>query len=93
MPMLKILEMAIGFGVVILFTVAGILILRKFSRGSLKDPGADSASREALEDVHARLGELDNLNQRLGELEERLDFAERLLATRHEEQRLGPAQE
>jgi hypothetical protein len=92
MPMLEILQYAVGFGVLILFTVSGILILRKFSRGSLKDPGADSASR-ALEEVHARLGELDSMNQRIGELEERLDFAERLLATRHEEQRLGPAQE
>ena len=87
--MLRILEIAIGFGVIIMFTVAGILTIRRFS-GTAR---LDSSERQALEDVQARLGELDQVNQRVGELEERLDFAERLLAARHEEQRLGPSQD
>jgi hypothetical protein len=46
----------------------------------------DSRNDEELmmrvEDLEARLGELSLEQQRLGELEERLDFAERLLADR-----------
>jgi tetrahydromethanopterin S-methyltransferase subunit G len=44
-----------------------------------------------LEDVEARLGELDQLKQRMSELEERVDFAERLLAKQREGLRLGPS--
>ena len=45
---------------------------------------------QALEDVQARLLELDQLKQRVSELEERLDFAERMLASHRDAQRLGP---
>ncbi len=38
-----------------------------------------------------RLAELDEVKQRLGELEERVDFAERLLAKQREAERLGPS--
>jgi len=96
--MLKILEYAIGCGVVILFTVAGILIIRWFQPGiarhALKSGAADSTELgQTLEDVQVRLGELDQLKQRIGELEERVDFAERLFANQREGQRLGPPQE
>ncbi len=90
--MLRILELAIGFGVVIFFIAAAQLMVRRFSGITRPDP-KDSTEREALEDVQSRLGELDQLNHRMGELEERLDFAERLLAGRREEQRLGPSQD
>ena len=42
------------------------------------------------EDLPARLAELDQLKQRVGELEERVDFAERLLARQREGERLPP---
>jgi hypothetical protein len=90
--MLRILMVTIAFGMVIFFVAAAQVMVRRFSgipRSALKD----SADREALEDVQARLGELDQLNQRMGELEERVDFAERLLAGKRDEQRLGPAQD
>jgi predicted nuclease with TOPRIM domain len=45
---------------------------------------------QALEDVQTRLLELDQLRQRMNELEERLDFAERMLASQRDAQRLGP---
>ncbi len=45
---------------------------------------------QALEDVESRLLELDQLKQRVNELEERLDFAERMLAAQRDAQRLGP---
>ena len=36
-------------------------------------------------------GEVDDMRQRIVELEERVDFAERLLAKRNEAERLGPS--
>ena len=46
---------------------------------------------QASDDVQSRLAELDQVKQRLGELEERVDFAERLLARQRESERLGPS--
>jgi hypothetical protein len=43
--------------------------------------------REALEDLQVRLGQLDQLQERIGELEERVDFAERILAKQREGER------
>ena len=50
-----------------------------------------------LDDLQARLGELDELElnalkQRIGELEDRADFAERLLTKQREGQRPAPPQ-
>jgi len=42
------------------------------------------------EDLQAKLAELDELKRRVGELEERVDFAERLLARQREGERLQP---
>ena len=49
----------------------------------------DDAPPEA-QDTQARLAELDELKRRVGELEERVDFAERLLARQREGERLQP---
>jgi hypothetical protein len=43
-----------------------------------------------LDAVEAELGELGGLRQELGEMQERLDFAERLLAQAPETRRMGP---
>ena len=48
------------------------------------DSRADDLSAMRLEDVEARLVELSLEQQRVGELEERLDFAERLLSKQAE---------
>jgi tetrahydromethanopterin S-methyltransferase subunit G len=48
---------------------------------------------QALEDLQGRLDQLDQLTQRLSELEERVDFTERLLAKQREGQRLGPSKD
>jgi hypothetical protein len=50
--------------------------------------GSDLQAR--LEAVEAELGELGGLRQELGEMQERLDFAERLLAQGSETRRMGP---
>ena len=52
----------------------------------------ESEELQMLEDLQTRLGELNELKQRIGELEDRVDFAERLLAKQREGQRLGPPQ-
>lgn len=45
-----------------------------------------------LADLRARLEEGDALRTRVAELEERLDFAERLLTQQREAERLGPGE-
>ena len=42
------------------------------------------------EETQAKLAELDELKRRVGELEERVDFTERLLAQKRESDRLQP---
>jgi tetrahydromethanopterin S-methyltransferase subunit G len=88
----------IGIGAIIAFIVAGQVILRlvppRIAQHKLESRIVDPTEHgRVLEDVQVRLGELDQLKQRIDELEERVDFAERLLAKHREEQRLGPSQD
>ena len=77
----------------ILFAV-GAQRLQARQRLELKSRVVDPTEQgQTLEDVQARLDELDQLKQRLSELEERVDFAERLLVKQREAQRLGPSQD
>jgi hypothetical protein len=62
-------------------------IVRAFAR-RLEGKSGDPALRAEVEQLHARLGEVDTLQARVGDLEERLDFAERLLAQNREPDRL-----
>jgi Tfp pilus assembly protein PilO len=63
-------------------------IMRAFGR-RLEGRGAtDPALRADVEQVHARLVEMDALQARISELEERVDFTERLLAQNREPDRL-----
>jgi hypothetical protein len=62
-------------------------IVRAFAR-RLEGKTGDPALRAEIEQLHARLGEVDTLQARVGDLEERLDFAERLLAQNREPDRL-----
>jgi tetrahydromethanopterin S-methyltransferase subunit G len=48
----------------------------------------DAALRADVEQLHQRLGEVDAMQGRMAELEERLDFTERLLAQSREPDRL-----
>jgi hypothetical protein len=55
-------------------------VMRAFAR-RLEGKGAgDPALRAEVEQLHARIGEIDALQTRVAELEERVDFTERLLA-------------
>jgi hypothetical protein len=84
---MEIVGPVLGIGAIISFVVAGIAVLRLVPsrRGQL-----GNEERQMLDDLHARLGELEELKERVGELEERADFAERLLAHQREGSRLGP---
>ncbi len=93
--MLGVPEWAMGVGlIIVLGSVAKIvvgLLVPESARRSVRSRFVDPADHsQALEGVQARLGELDQLKQRVAELEERLDFAERMLASQREAQRLGP---
>jgi hypothetical protein len=68
-------------------------IMRAFGR-RLEGRGAtDAALKADIEHLHARLGDVDTLQSRVLELEERVDFAERLLAQAKQPDRLGSATE
>ena len=91
-------EWAIGVGVVMLF-ITTAQIVRRLVLGP-QPPGRGLRSRlldardqaQGLDDIEARLAELETLKQRVVELEERVDFTERMLASKREAQRLAPPQ-
>jgi hypothetical protein len=94
LPM-EIVGPIIGFGAIIFSITAGIISVRlvtaKIRQHELKSGLVDSPQRDhLLAEVQNRLGELDHLTQRVSELEERVDFAERLMAQPPEDRRLGP---
>jgi Tfp pilus assembly protein PilO len=97
LPM-EIVGPVVGIGAIILIVAAGIVMVRfltsKIRQHELKSRGMDPTQRDqVLEDVQVRFGELDQLRQRMNELEERVDFAERLLTQQREGPRLGPSQD
>jgi hypothetical protein len=55
-------------------------LMRAFARRLEGKGGVDAALREEVEQLHQRLGDVDALQQRVAELEERIDFTERMLA-------------
>ena len=61
----------------------GIVLLRRQHRLSEQQAAL-------FADMQRRVDELENVDQRLAEVEERLDFAERLLTTQRDAQRLSP---
>jgi Tfp pilus assembly protein PilO len=63
-------------------------IMRAFGRRLEGKGAADPALQADVEQVHARLAEMDTLQARISELEERVDFTERLLAQNREPDRL-----
>jgi hypothetical protein len=72
---------------------AATLILGPFARAlarRLEGKGsADPALKAEVEQLHTRLSEVDTLHHRVAELEERVDFTERLLAQAQQPARLG----
>lgn len=74
----------------IIVAVAAVLILRgplgrALARRLEGTTGRDEASTAGIAGISERVAELEQRDARLAELEERLDFAERLLAQRDAE--------
>ena len=96
--MLGIPQWAIGVGVVMLFITTAQIVRRLVlgpqppARG-LWSRLLDARDAQGLDEIEARLAELETLKQRVVELEERVDFAERMLASQREAQRLAPPQD
>ena len=90
--MLEIPVWAVGVGFIVLSVgVAQVLVRRLLPADRLLGRRASQRDlAEMLEEVQRRLGELDDLRKRVGEVEERLDFAERLLTKQREGERLAP---
>jgi hypothetical protein len=93
-PNLIFLEGGPGFVIIIVLaalTACTIIlwpIVRAFAR-RLEGKVGDPALKAEVDHLQARLGEVDSLQARVAELEERVDFAERLLAQPQQSARLG----
>ena len=74
----------------VLAVLCGLGAQRLAARPDSRGRQLESGEHQILEDLQTGLGDLDELRQRVGELEERVDFAERLLAQQRDGQRLGP---
>jgi hypothetical protein len=79
--------------IVIAALTAAVIILwplmRAFGRRLEGRGTGDPALRGEIEQLQARLGEVDNLHHRVAELEERVGFTERLLAQAPPQGRVG----
>jgi hypothetical protein len=80
--------------VVLFISTAAVLIFRgpigkAIARRIEGSPGGDEALAARVVDLEHRLADIEQERLRVGELEERLDFAERLLATGPERPREG----
>ena len=87
------------FGILIAVTGAGTVayLAVAFAGALVKrlerpvNPGTELEAR--VEELQARLDRLEGAEHRMAELEERVDFTERLLAQGREQARIGPGQE
>jgi Tfp pilus assembly protein PilO len=72
--MVMIVLLVMAAATIVLWPIARALARRLEGRGSV-----DAALKSEVEQLQHRLAEMDGLHVRLAELEERLDFTERLL--------------
>jgi hypothetical protein len=73
-----------AFGTIILLVFGSVAALRMLPRARSREP----RDGDTLQDLEARLGQLEQMQERISQLEERVDFAERILAKQREGQRL-----
>ena len=87
--MLGIPEWAIGIGAILVaVSVLKVVTARLMPPGYRQRSWRGELLPPETEHLQAKLAELDQLKQRVAELEERVDFAERLLARQREGERL-----
>jgi hypothetical protein len=78
--------------IVLAALTAAVIILWPIMRAlgrRLEGKASDPALRAEVEQLHARINEVDALHHRIEELEERVDFTERLLAQATPQGRVG----
>lgn len=78
--------------IALFISIAAVVILRGPIGRALADRLAGRAGVGTGAGPGTTTAELDELRQRVAELEERLDFAERMLAQQRDAQRVGPGQ-
>ena len=92
--MFGIPEWAMGvaaiLAVVSVLKIVTVRLLPPEARGNRWKGGWKGELLQGQEDMQARLAEIDDLRQRVVELEERVDFTERLLAKQRETEQLRP---
>jgi Tfp pilus assembly protein PilO len=81
----------IALGVLAACAVVLYPLMRALGRRIEGHGGSDPELRREVEQLRSRMGDLETLQHRVMELEERVDFAERLLAQRREPERLPGA--
>jgi hypothetical protein len=102
---LEIPAWAVGVGVIIIAASLGGALKRLLTgdrepflprRGSRREMARTVADLEGrlreVDELRSRLGDAQDVERRLSELEERVDFAERLLTKQRDLERLGPQQ-
>jgi hypothetical protein len=83
---MEVIAPLLGFVTIIAAITTGVIAVRRFSPSPRT---LDTAGQQLLEDLQSQVAELESVKQRLAELEERVDFAERVLARPRE----GPSDE
>lgn len=84
---MEILGPVIGIGSLMMIGASAIVMIRRLAPRNTMDARDRD---QLLEELHGSRDELEQLRRRVGELEERVDFAERVLAKQREAPRLGP---
>jgi predicted nucleic acid-binding Zn-ribbon protein len=72
-----------------LIPVVAIIAFAAIKIARLRTTGSDSPSSDVTARLEALEREVQGLQQELGETQERVDFAERLLSQAREERRIG----
>jgi Tfp pilus assembly protein PilN len=86
LPLAVVVIVILGIaGVVAILWPLARALARRIERGAHADP----ALQEDIDQLRARLNDVDALQARIAELEERVDFTERLLAQKRQPEQLG----
>ena len=89
--MLGIPEWALGVAAILaVVSVLKVVTARLMPPGYRQRSWRGEILPPETEDLQAKVAEIDELKRRVAELEERVDFAERLLARQREGERLPP---
>jgi hypothetical protein len=87
---MEVVGPVLGIGAIIMFGASAIVMVRRLAPRRGSDP---SGREQLMEEIELRLGELEQVKRRLTEVEERVDFTERMLAKQREPPQLGPSRD